>query len=89
LMMTTTCRLGATTTKNIHLYIVLLPFCFAMITYMRQLNISYIKSCLIKISYIFYLSLPVCQYKKQIMNREEKNVTTCCNVWESSDTKMH
>ena len=72
LMMTTTFRLGATTTKKIHLYTILLPLCFAMIAYMRQLEISYIKSYLIKISYIFYLSLPLCQHKKQIMNREEK-----------------
>jgi len=31
----------------------------------------------------------VCQHQKQIMNREEKDVTTFCNVWESSDTKKH
>ena len=40
LMMTTTCRLGATTTKNIYLYIVLLPLGFGMFAYMRQLKIS-------------------------------------------------
>ena len=34
------CRLRATTTKNIYLYIVLLPLGFGMFAYMRQLKIS-------------------------------------------------
>ena len=46
-------------------------------------EISYIKKCLIKISYIFYLSLPLCQHQKQIMNREEKKMLPLVAMYEN------